>query len=151
MSKKHRQKAQYHEHVDTQPQAGEDKKSFSLRKAVPVFLVVSLVANITFVYHLYTHKDMVLEKYEQYKFLSKRVFLESPNDIILNFVPLRKALREYVTFQEGRVGVYFEYLPSGISIGVNDREEVQLASLSKVPLAMAILKKVEKKKFHLKT
>ena len=84
-----------------------------------------------------------------YPFLSKRIFAQSQNDLILNFVPLRKALKEYVASQNNELGVYFEYLPSGISIGVNDRTEVKLASLSKVPLAMSVYKKVEQGKMSL--
>lgn len=81
---------------------------------------------------------------EQYPLLSKRIFTDNQNDIIISFIPLREVLKDYVEKQEGKVGVYFEYLPSGTSIGVNDREEVKLASLSKVPLVMSILKKIER-------
>ncbi len=89
-------------------------------------------------------KETLLTDPEKYTLISKRVFVEDPNDVIINFVPLRKALRAYAEAQKGTLGIYFEYLPSGISVGVNDREEVKLASLSKVPLAMSILKKIEK-------
>lgn len=81
---------------------------------------------------------------ERYPYLSKRIFAESQNDILINFIPLRAELREYVEKQEGKVGIYFEYLPSGTSIGVNATEEVRLASLSKVPIAMMIFKKIER-------
>ncbi len=81
---------------------------------------------------------------EQYPFLSKRIFAENQNDILINFIPLREVLKEYVEKQEGKVGVYFEYLPSGTSIGVNDREEIKLASMSKVPIVMSIFKKIER-------
>ncbi len=86
---------------------------------------------------------------KKHPFLSKRVLIENQNDIIINFNPLRYALREYVNSLEGKVGIYFEYLPSGISIGVNDRTDVRLASLSKVPLAMAIMKKIEEGNLNL--
>ncbi|MFH0969030.1 MAG: serine hydrolase [Patescibacteria group bacterium] len=86
---------------------------------------------------------------KKYPLLSKRIFATNPNDIVINFIPLREALNEYVGKQEDKVGVYFEYLPSGISIGVNDREEVKLASLSKVPLVMSIFKKIEQGKLSL--
>ncbi len=81
--------------------------------------------------------------------MSKRIFTQEPNDVIINFVPLRKALKEYVLNQDDKIGLYFEYLPSGVSVGVNDREEMKLSSLSKVPLAMSILKKVEKGEINL--
>ncbi|MES3006032.1 MAG: serine hydrolase [Patescibacteria group bacterium] len=81
---------------------------------------------------------------ERYPYLSKRIFAINPNDVIVNFIPLREALKDYVEKQDGKVGVYFEYLPSGTSIGINDKEEIKLASLSKVPIAMSILKKIER-------
>lgn len=107
--------------------------------------ILLLVTSFTLVMILIMRRDSPhVEKYDLYPLVSKRVFLENPNDVIVNFVPLRKALRSYVEAQEGKVGVYFEYLPSGVSIGIKATEEVRLASLSKVPLAMSILKKVER-------
>lgn len=114
--------------------------------ALGIFLITTLTFVTLFFIH---HSDEHVSDYDTFPLVSKRVFLEDPNDVIINFVPLRKALRTYVGGQDGKVGVYFEYLPSGVSIGVNDTEEVRLASLSKVPLAMSILKKVEKKELKL--
>lgn len=79
----------------------------------------------------------------KYPLLSKRIFAESQNDILINFTPLRTAMREYVAKQPQQIGVYFEYLPSGTSIGVNDQMEVKLASLIKVPVAMAAFRQIE--------
>ena len=81
---------------------------------------------------------------KKYPLLSKLIFTVNPNDIIVNFIPLRTALNDYVSQQDNKVGVYFEYLPSGTSISANGATEVKLASLSKVPLAMSIFKKIER-------
>ncbi len=114
--------------------------------ALGIFLITTLIFVTLFVIH---HSEEHVSDYDRFPLVSKRVFLEDPNDVIINFVPLRKALRTYVEPLGGKVGVYFEYLPSGVSIGVNATEEIKLASLSKVPLAMSILKKVEKKEINL--
>ena len=82
----------------------------------------------------------------QYPYLSKRIFTENQNDILINFTPLRQAMRDYVAKQDGKVGVYFEYLPSGTSIGVNDRLETKIASLIKIPIVMATYKAIEDNK-----
>jgi beta-lactamase class A len=82
----------------------------------------------------------------EYPFLSKRIFAENQNDIIINFIPLRTALREYTVKQNNQVGVYFEYLPSGSSIGASDNLEVALASLIKTPLVMAVYRQIEQGK-----
>lgn len=81
---------------------------------------------------------------QQYPFLSKRIFASNQNDILINFVELRKKLNEYVlTNDEQEIGVYFEYLPSATSIGINEQMRVNIASLLKVPLVMAIYKEIE--------
>src|SRR3989338_7046252 len=66
-----------------------------------------------------------------YTYLSKRIFAEKQNDILVHFVPLRAAISEYISKQKDEIGLYFEYLPSGTSIGINDRMAVRFASLIK--------------------
>lgn len=83
---------------------------------------------------------------EQFLYLSKRIFTENQNDILINFIPLRTALREYVQKLPDTVGVYFEYLPSGTSIGVNDTEPFFGASLVKTPIVMKVYKLIEQGK-----
>ena len=85
----------------------------------------------------------------QYPYLSKRIFNENQNDILINFTPLRQAMRDYVSKQNGNIGVYFEYLPSGTSVGVNDQLEVKIASLVKIPVIMAAYKAAEDGKLDL--
>lgn len=79
-----------------------------------------------------------------YPFLANRLFAENKNDVFVNFMPLREAIREYIGKQQERISLYFEYLPSGSSIGVNDTTEYQMASLAKVPTIMAIYDKIRK-------
>lgn len=114
-----------------------------------IVLTLSIAINGLFTYRLFSSKQQEKTQQAQLPFLSKRIFIENQNDIIINFIPLRDALKKYVEGKDGKVGVYFEYLPSGTSIGVNDKKEVKLASLSKVPLAMSIFKKIERKKMTL--
>ena len=112
---------------------------YSFIKYRTVLFVVaglSVLANVFLAYKISQQDPSPQDIYQKYKYLSKRVFQEDPNDVIINFVPLRKAIRAYIEEEKNTVGVYFEYLPSGISVGANDREEVKLASLAKVPLAM---------------
>ncbi len=116
---------------------------------VITLLVISFILNIFLAIQYHTEESHYKINASVYPLLSKRIFTQNPNDVIVNFVQLRKAIKEYVSEQKNDVGVYFEYLPSGISIGVNDREEFKLASLSKVPLVMSVLKKIEKKQMSL--
>lgn len=105
-------------------------------------LFLSIIANLLLLSKFLSQKDNVNSK-ESLPFLSKRIFIENQNDILINFIPLRSALKDYVAKQPEKIGVYFEYLPSGTSIGVNDTTEINLASLLKVPVVMAVYKKLE--------
>ena len=125
------------------------KLHINTKLIVSVVATISIVVNCLFAFFYYQEERHFALDEKDYPLLSKRIFTQNPNDVIVNFVQLRKAVKEYVLAQNGNVGIYFEYLPSGISIGVNDREEVKLASLSKVPLVMSILRKVEKREIRL--
>ncbi len=67
------------------------------------------------------------------------------NEILINFVKLRSELREVINSStvSGELGVYFEYLPSGVSIGINEKKQFVLASLLKVPMVMGVYKQKE--------
>jgi beta-lactamase class A len=73
----------------------------------------------------------------KYPLLSKRILNDFPNDLLINFLPLRASLREKVKEYNGSFGAYFEYLPTGTSIGINEKNEFDAVSLLKVPVVMA--------------
>ena len=80
---------------------------------------------------------------QEYPLLAKRIFGSSPNDILINFTELRDSLRNYVTKQGERMGIYFEYLPTGVNIGVNDRFEFYRTDLVQLPVVMRAYKLIE--------
>lgn len=66
------------------------------------------------------------------------------NDLLVRFQPLReKLVAEYATNSDFYIGLYFEYLPTGSNISVNNDRAMWPASLIKIPVAMAAMKKVE--------
>jgi beta-lactamase class A len=73
----------------------------------------------------------------KYPLLSKRILNDFPNDLLINFLPLRTALNEKVKDYGSDFGLYFEYLPTGTSINVNGTNEFDAVSLLKVPVVMA--------------
>jgi len=73
---------------------------------------------------------------KDYPFLAKRIFNSQPNDILINFTELRTKLRDYVNNQKERIGIYFEYLPTGVSVGVNDRQDFFRTDLVQLPVVM---------------
>lgn len=113
-------------------------------------LVLSLFFNALLIWRV-THKEdraaienqSISDESAEFPFLSKRIFAYHQNDILINFRPLRSALREYVESLPDMVGVYFEYLPTGNSIGVNEKFEVAIASLIKTPIVMVVYNQLE--------
>lgn len=113
-----------------------------------ILLVLLLVTNFLWLTVNLSLAERESDRAKQYPFLSKRIFIESQNDILINFTPLRQAMRDYLSKQPGNIGVFFEYLPSGNSIGVNDQMEVKIASLVKIPVVMAAYKAIEDQKLQ---
>lgn len=81
---------------------------------------------------------------KQYPHLSARILQEYHNDILINFLGLRKQLQEDTLSYGDTFALYFEYLPSGTSIGINEKQEFSAASLFKVPIVMAYYHKKER-------
>lgn len=82
---------------------------------------------------------------KKYPYLASRIMTNFEKDLLINFIPLRKELKTVTKDYGQSFSVYFEYLPTGISIGINDRTEFYGASLIKVPLAMAFLNSYHKR------
>lgn len=81
--------------------------------------------------------------------LSKRIFLSKPNDILVNFEPMRAELRKDLAYYDGKVSLYFEYLPTGTSMRFGDTKQLVAASLLKVPVAMELYRLSEMGKINL--
>lgn len=116
-------------------------------------LIISLTANLILVFmatNLNTkqswEEQAAQTNQNQFPYLSKRIFVEEQNDILINFISLRTVLREYISKLPNLTGIYFEYLPSGTSIGVNDTESFFGASLVKIPIVMRVNKLIEQGK-----
>jgi beta-lactamase class A len=81
---------------------------------------------------------------ERYPLLSGIVLSGAPNnDILINFVPLRKSLEQRFATIEAKKSFYFEYVPDGTSIRIGADEQLVAASLIKVPLAMNLYRAAE--------
>lgn len=63
-------------------------------------------------------------------------------DLIINFQSLRNYLNEKYD-KDPNVSIYFEYLPTGANIALQKDAEFYPASLLKVPVAMAVAKKID--------
>jgi beta-lactamase class A len=88
-------------------------------------------------------------EYKKYNLLSADVVGDNPNDILINFVPLRKKLQDRFKSVDAKQSFYFEYLPDGTSIRIGADQQLVAASLIKVPLAMNLYRAAEMGKLNL--
>ncbi len=113
-----------------------------------VLLSGSLLLNLILIVYLLflsSFKTLVVDdKPSNYPLLSPRIFSEDENNILINFLPLRQKLRQIVSEYGNSFAFYFEYLPTGTSIGVNEKMEFNSASLIKVPVVMAYYRQQER-------
>lgn len=83
-------------------------------------------------------------------FLNPTLVLINTKDLIVDFQDLRELLTsKYEKRDDYMVSIYFEYFPTGANISINKDEKVWPASLIKIPVAMAIMKKVQDKKWKI--
>ncbi len=110
-----------------------------------VLLVFSILLNVFFAYQFFadSRKEETVGDPREYPLLSPRIFAEYQNDILIHFLPLRKTLRDMTSQYGDEFGMYFEYLPSGTSIGIHEKDEFYAASLIKVPVVMAYYRQAE--------
>lgn len=118
-------------------------------RAKSPFIIIFFVALIAaggfklyrsyFVHHGPTYEELVAK----YPLLSKRILTENENDLLIHFVKLRQQLRQKAAEYGDSFAFYFEYLPTGIGIGVNEKVEYDQYSLLKLPLVMAYYNQIE--------
>lgn len=83
-------------------------------------------------------------------FLNPSLSLLNKKDLIVDFQELREYLiATYEKRDDYMVSIYFEYFPTGANISINKDEKVWPASLIKIPVAMAMMKKVQDRKWKL--
>lgn len=123
-----------------------------LRDIKKVILLVSIIGNVALLilWQISSQKTNTFAALkERYPLLAERVLQDEQNDVITNFLPLRQQIDKEVAPYQDEFAMYFEYLPTGTSIGVNQDSEFTAASLLKVPVVMAYYHKREAEKIIL--
>lgn len=126
-----------------------EAKLFRSHRFVTGLLVFSLLGIIFWLgYTMTTATETSSSKkwISNHPLLSKRLSVEDQNDILINFAPLREAVKFYFSNIKADYSFYFEYLPTGTSIQAGENTELVSASLVKVPLVMDLYKSIELKK-----
>lgn len=99
----------------------------------------------------YTAVKQFEKTQNRYNLLAKRVLVDSPNQAIVNFSELKRKIIEYnsANLINVKSSIYFEYLPTGTAIGVDEDQQMIGASLLKTPLAINLYKLAENNKINL--
>jgi len=117
-----------------------------------VLLVVLSLTNLAFIYDkVVNHAETDFETYlSEYPYLDPaRNFIDQEH-FITNIQPLREAYYDKVaSYAPNEVGIYFEMLNTGANISINQDHRFWPASLIKMPTAIAVMKKVEKREWLL--
>ncbi len=120
---------------------------FSLLQSTKVLKVVVgvLCAVIFFTYVFYIPSVSNNKKQKIYNsYLSPALEYIDKKDLIVDFQGLRDSLtNKYENQNEYLVSIYFEYIPTGANISINKDEKIWPASLIKIPIALAVMKKVQ--------
>ncbi|MEI7498448.1 MAG: serine hydrolase [Candidatus Falkowbacteria bacterium] len=110
-------------------------------KVISVILILSLFGNIGLL--LYGSKEEQAHgRVADYTMLSQVRNYIKQKDLIVNVQPLRDQFNEMG--KDKRISIYFEFLNTGANIAVNKDAEFYPASLMKIPIAMAVMKKIER-------
>lgn len=109
-----------------------------------IFLVFLNIISLAFLIYK-TNPNVVREIENPYPLIDfSRSFIPQEHYIV-NIQPLREKVREMAReFGQDNVSVYIEFLNTGANIAINPDVYIWPASLTKVPLAMSVMKKIEK-------
>lgn len=120
-----------------------DKMNKYMNKHVFIYIVFALIIFFTYVFYIPSLNSNTLF-IKDYNFLNPSVSLIDKDDLLVNFQDLRELLqKKYEVRDDYMISLYFEYLPTGSNISLNKDEKMWPASLIKIPIAMAIMKKVQ--------
>jgi len=130
---------------------GKSERKGNHYKAAIFFLAAANIFTIG--YFLYQNRsDAVRPFVNPYPMIDPSRSIVDQKYFFSTIEPLRKDLKEIVAKHEkdgNRIGVYFEFLNTGANISINQDSRFWPASLSKMPTALAVMKKVERGEWKL--
>lgn len=116
-----------------------------VRKITLIFVLLATNL-ITFWGAYFLIQKLDLENFRQeYPLLDPMRFFAESRDLLTTVQPIREELR--AIFEKEwleHTSLYFEYINTGANISINPDVRILPASLIKVPLAMAVMKKIER-------
>lgn len=121
--------------------------SHILRKKKTMLIFALVCTNFfTFLWAYLLLQKLDVENFRaEYPLLDPMRFFAEPRDLLTTVQPIREELR--AIFEKewlDSTSLYFEYINTGANISINPNVRILPASLIKVPLAMAVMKKIER-------
>lgn len=110
-------------------------------------LVIYNLATASFLYFSRKSSAGQHEFQKKYPFLSPERGFYGQKDLIVNIQPIRDEFNE-IGKDQG-ISIYFEFLNTGANIAVNKDVKIWPASLMKIPIAIAVMKKVEEREWNM--
>jgi beta-lactamase class A len=110
-------------------------------KYLSAVLFVTLCVLGAYIYMHSRSTSVVLKSASSY--LNPALAVLDKRNLIVDFQPLREKLQKYEERQDHTISVYFEYFPTGANIATHKDVKIWPASLIKIPVAMAAMKKVQ--------
>jgi beta-lactamase class A len=129
-----------------------------MNKKIIAVLILSLGLNIFFVFKLQDNQksNLAKEKPPEYKMINplQKEIIDSniqPDGVILHYSGLKEQLeKEIGNFgNENNIGLFLQDSRTGAWLGINEKEGFNPASLLKIPIMMAILKKADRGEINL--
>ncbi len=112
-----------------------------------VFIIIILFFVNVFSVIWYTQFYSIENKYtKEFPYIEFSRNFISQEHYLTNLQPLRENLIALIAEEEAKgneISLYFEYLNTGGNVSINQDKRIFPASLNKVPVALAVLKKVE--------
>ena len=116
-----------------------------------IFLLILSIAGNIYFYQSWENEKIKNSQNQvsmlrmKYPFMAARAINPNyPNELVVSFLPLRNKIQKVTSPYGNSFSIYFEYLPTGTTIGINEDHEFTAESLLKVPVVMAYYHKKER-------
>jgi beta-lactamase class A len=117
-----------------------------------LFFIVSLIFNFVLLEKISDYKNLKTYPNTNFEYISPNIawinlddFLNVQKYYSIEYGNLNPRIREFLSNEsiQGNYGIYFEDLNTGAWVGINEKVEFAPASLLKLPVLIAVLKKLE--------
>ena len=128
--------------------------TFNKEKAIQISKTIAVLEGLAIIVLLLILFTPPHNQYEKDNLVSPRItsgLLKPENFLILNLKTLENELREYMKNNNVNASIYVQNMRSNTAFGIKENRASDAYSFNKLPVAMIILKKIERKEMTLDT